>query len=1058
MADPLSVASGVAGLVSLGISTCNGLHRYLDAVKGRQEDITKVAQRVRLLESTIEALQDCERRLGGRYERAATTVAVCLQLCGNELRALETTIKALEPPSTPSNSIMNKLDRGKLALTCPFHRQNLLQVEDQLSRVTGILNTAVQALTLNVNIGVVSDVEKSTAAIWDAFVTMQESLAKVKCQLESASSTVERTDQKTVTISAQIEGLLGSKQDTSTPREILHELVMKSTEQSVQLSSIGQLLAYKPEYLNLGQRPIASPDFTTAPLGAPNSHGYSRNAQPPQSNMGSSDFHDLWISACTCREFHRGRSYQKSNFYRQSWGPFAFLVRKEICGQHHPGCVLHSPNQLTSSTNLNLSFTGLRSTLSRVVGVSLTPNWKTTEWTIAPALQAYRTVDSRFSPAFQLLADDTEIRDQLILTYPRDSGRLVELLHKLKHRLHMIYMSRSASPLDVDEKGRTFLHRLMSLLSPHLSSHDEGFVAVFRALFHYHRDIGASFDATDMNQRTIFDIGMFPTAGSFARAYDVLDEAGVVAPITKVYNGFSYCWFEPSFVLLFNNRQDIAESLQFYGTLSMAIFYQSENRVRALLESELLPQCLSERGESDQTVLHCCSNWAAGLRLLFAHKQTHELLNTTEISNSPPVLYALESSGRACNADDKWEMCHDCDCYVPLEIFLAMDCSLYLFDDLALRVCSLRARIMFLEHLRNRRERLKHIAGLALSPRHLATFGVAQGRFPEASAAALLQTLRQQGVNIPQALELGPFEIISKHSLYHIIHCSKVAELAFNMGFRDVDTLDDRGFTPLMVVHVPFPNLDAYEQVFQYYNRLLEKGAKLDAFSNQLHISAAHHVASSIGRFARFGRHGLFGFLSKPVLDSLSPESKRLCSVVCNLEVFAHIPCACGSRDGCLPLSILLTEAHSTMEMFNIHGSDRFEHSLWLVQWLSDTIRGFDTSMPTRLIIFRSMTMDELGIRHLCSDWKFYGYEYEVWRELQEEWEQILDEDSSLIEELEELVDEFEQEYARLNVPLVQFLRGYWRMRMEEVREARLGDLHEDQKRALREIGVVMEI
>lgn len=148
MADPFSVASGVAGLVSLGISLCNGLHRYLDAVKGRQEDITKVTQRVRLLESTVEALQDCERRLGGRYEKAATTVAVCLQLCGDELRALETTIKGLEPPSTPSNSVMNKLDRGKLALAYPFNRQNLLRVEDQLSRVTGILNTAVQALTL----------------------------------------------------------------------------------------------------------------------------------------------------------------------------------------------------------------------------------------------------------------------------------------------------------------------------------------------------------------------------------------------------------------------------------------------------------------------------------------------------------------------------------------------------------------------------------------------------------------------------------------------------------------------------------------------------------------------------------------------------------------------------------------------------------------------------------------------------------------------------------------------------------------------------------------------
>lgn len=243
------------------------------------------------------------------------------------------------------------------------------------------------------------------------------------------------------------------------------------------------MLAHKPEYLisegytsavenlqpsNLGRRTVTSPGFTTAPLRAPSSHGYSRNAQPPQ-NMESSDFHDLWISACTCREFHRGRSYQKTDFCRQTWGPFAFLIRKEICGQHHTDCVLHNPDQLRSSTNLNLSFTGLRCTFSRVVGVSLTLNWQTAEWTSAPALQAYRSVDSRFSPVFQLLSDTTEIRHQLRYTRSCDANRLVEPLHKLKHRLHIIYMSRSASPLDVDEKGKTFLHYLIDVSKAPLS-------------------------------------------------------------------------------------------------------------------------------------------------------------------------------------------------------------------------------------------------------------------------------------------------------------------------------------------------------------------------------------------------------------------------------------------------------------------------------------------------------------------------------------------------------------------------------------------------------------
>lgn len=106
-----------------------------------------------------------------------------------------------------------------------------------------------------------------------------------------------------------------------------------------------------------------------------------------------------------------------------------------------------------------------------------------------------------------------------------------------------------------------------------------------------------------------------------------------------------------------------------------------------------------------------------------------------------------------------------------------------------------------------------------------------------------------------------------------------------------------------MALYFSFSNLDTYERELQYCNWLLEEGAKLDAFSNQLNISAAHHVASGFGKFGREPR-------SKKDLDNLSPESKRLCSVVCNVQVFCRLPCACGSGDGCLPLNILLAEAN----------------------------------------------------------------------------------------------------------------------------------------------------
>lgn len=52
MSDPLSIASGSAGLVSLGLTLCKGLTEYILAVRSHGED-------VRNLEAKLNTLQMC---------------------------------------------------------------------------------------------------------------------------------------------------------------------------------------------------------------------------------------------------------------------------------------------------------------------------------------------------------------------------------------------------------------------------------------------------------------------------------------------------------------------------------------------------------------------------------------------------------------------------------------------------------------------------------------------------------------------------------------------------------------------------------------------------------------------------------------------------------------------------------------------------------------------------------------------------------------------------------------------------------------------------------------
>jgi hypothetical protein len=89
MADPLSIASGVAGLVSLGLTLCGGLHNYFSNVKGRHQDIETASRSLTLLQSNIFIIQSSTLKLGHRHALSANGVNQGLANCEFELVALQ---------------------------------------------------------------------------------------------------------------------------------------------------------------------------------------------------------------------------------------------------------------------------------------------------------------------------------------------------------------------------------------------------------------------------------------------------------------------------------------------------------------------------------------------------------------------------------------------------------------------------------------------------------------------------------------------------------------------------------------------------------------------------------------------------------------------------------------------------------------------------------------------------------------------------------------------------------------------------------------------------------
>lgn len=148
MADPLSIAASVAGLVSLGIQVGGGIITYLDAIKCRADDIASVKRQAQNFEKVLRIIQTALSRVDSSHQVPTTVVAECLESCEAELKGLDDFVSELTGGSSSQPSFKDKVKEKAKKLAYAFDQPKLEQLESRLSRVNGILQTALQALGL----------------------------------------------------------------------------------------------------------------------------------------------------------------------------------------------------------------------------------------------------------------------------------------------------------------------------------------------------------------------------------------------------------------------------------------------------------------------------------------------------------------------------------------------------------------------------------------------------------------------------------------------------------------------------------------------------------------------------------------------------------------------------------------------------------------------------------------------------------------------------------------------------------------------------------------------
>ncbi|KAF5568932.1 hypothetical protein FPHYL_2499 [Fusarium phyllophilum] len=426
-----------------------------------------------------------------------------------------------------------------------------------------------------------------------------------------------------------------------------------------------------------------------------------------------------------------------------------------------------------------------------------------------------------------------------------------------------------------------------------------------------------------------------------------------------------------------------------------------------------------------------------------------------------PLDYALFHSKLLCSAPDQWTYCDECTCYLAVQLLLEADCNVTvsLTCPRVLVGCSLKARRLFFEHLKNRRERLRNLAIAVLPEETLRQYGVTSGCLPDKTAPLIYSRLQeiikqQDHLSLGLSDSLEPYRGLKPQSFFAFPHTLKVAQLAIEYGLTPKDEIG----VPTLLSGSSI--LNAFEEpgAIGYLDWLLQYDLKLDLSLDPFRLSALHRVSALIGD--RIQRSLSLHLPLQDVSMSELQDARTLLAAICHSEALCNIPCPCSSGMFTRPLAhvlpaMLLYQGRSDSTYFLENMAENIEFVVRSIDLLKLSTCTSEQLYMAKCAI-HILTMMSLGVRHLpiCIN---NSNRYLDDSDDEEEWKEKLDEDRELIDQLETLDEEFGEAFDRQNVPIAEFLSGYWLTRMGQVIEGLNRPLTGDDRHDLLHIGVVLD-
>ncbi|RSM10349.1 hypothetical protein CDV31_007225 [Fusarium ambrosium] len=190
MSDPFSIASGSAGLVSLGLTLCKGLAEYISSIKGHGGDVRHVEQKLNNLQMFLgiieTTLKDLSRSQGIRPPIDA--IKVIETVLGQSKDGMARLRGYLEECSGDGSS--NLLTARKKAVFY-FRRGTLKELEGMLDGILDLFSPSLTLLSLRLSSSNYQQIAGHMLSSNTQLLELRSSTTSIKNRLSDASKTID---------------------------------------------------------------------------------------------------------------------------------------------------------------------------------------------------------------------------------------------------------------------------------------------------------------------------------------------------------------------------------------------------------------------------------------------------------------------------------------------------------------------------------------------------------------------------------------------------------------------------------------------------------------------------------------------------------------------------------------------------------------------------------------------------------------------------------------------------------------------------------------------------